>query len=56
MDLAQTIAGTAVSALIVGLAFAVTAFLSVLRPGKIGVDTYLSRPRDELARRRAALS
>lgn len=52
----DTLAGTAVSALIVGLAFAVTAFLSVLRPGKIGVDTYLSRPRDELARRRAALS
>lgn len=51
----DTLAGTAVSALAVGLAFAVTAFLSVLRPGRIGVDTYLARPREELARRRAAL-
>lgn len=51
-----TVAGTAVGALAVSLVFAAAAFLKVLRPGRIGVDTYLSSARDELVRRRAALS
>jgi hypothetical protein len=49
------VAGTVVSALIVGLAFAVTAFLAIRRPGRIGVDTYLTPARDELVRRRTVL-
>ncbi|WP_313096828.1 MauE/DoxX family redox-associated membrane protein [Corynebacterium variabile] len=51
----DVVAGIAVSALIVGLAFAAAAFLAILRPGRIGVDTYLASARDELVRRRAAL-
>lgn len=51
-----TVAGTAVGALAVSLVFAAATFLKVLRPGRIGVDTYLSSARDELVRRRAALS
>lgn len=49
----EQLAGIAVAALVVALAFGVSAVLSVFTPGKARVDNYLAPARDELRRRTA---